>query len=70
MRFIVGNSPKGWAVIDKEGGWIRTWFETREEAQEAADRAERGEDGPPEEITPDEGERLSPPELTEREDGE
>ncbi len=63
MRYFVGKSESsGWAVIDKEKGWIRTWFDTREEAQEAADRAERGEDGPPEEITPDEGERLTPQE--------
>ena len=51
MRFGIGNSPDGWAVIDKEKGWILAWFETKEEAQEAADRAERGEDSPPERLT-------------------
>ncbi len=63
MRYIVGKSEsKEWAVIDTVDDRIKAGFGTREEAQEAADRAERGEDGPPEEITPDEGERLTPQE--------
>jgi hypothetical protein len=63
MRYIVGKSEsKEWAVIDTVDDRIKAGFDTKEEAQEAADRAERGEDGPPEEITPDEGERLTPQE--------
>ena len=46
-RFILGKAPRGWIVLDKLKGWIRAWFATKEEAQEIADRCERGEEKPP-----------------------
>lgn len=49
LRFTVGQSSDGrFLIIDRLGGWVKGWYDSRSEAEEAARDAEAGRELPPE----------------------